>query len=429
MSGKIKKILCILLLTILLVLNFSRNILNTNTDTTIPIFDGFQSDSEYLVFSEILQDKLLRDDNVYGLAIIMNNQEERKEDIWNLIKKDNDNQNELRIMDYSSQFGLQGHIFSFMYNKLKIPFWFMKLMCCLALAIIVVTICYYIYSKYGKLMSIIFYITFLLSPWVVAFARNLYWVEFTWFLPVLFGIMLSTNYKKKKVLVPAIFLAIFIKCLCGYEYISTIMLATIAFFIVDFFTTKEKEKKKEIIKTTIIVGISCLLAFGTALIIHASVRGNGHLIEGLKNVYKNDVLRRTIIVTDKDKYTGVYKESMDASIMETILKYFKWDSDIILGVEGRYFKVIFISTIAILIYNIVKQEKNCYRDSIMFITFLVTTLSWYILAKSHSYIHTHINYVLWYFGFIQICLYDIIKFIGQKVYTIGDKLKNGDEKI
>ena len=57
----------------------------------------------------------------------------------------------------------------------------------------------------------------------------------------------------------------------------------------------------------------------------------------------------------------------------------------------------------------------------MFIVFLGTTLSWFILGKAHSYVHTHMNYVLWYFGFIQICLYIIIKFACQKICKIGNK--------
>jgi len=40
------------------------------------------------------------------------------------------------------------------------------------------------------------------------------------------------------------------------------------------------------------------------------------------------------------------------------------------------------------------------------------------LAKSHSYVHIHLNYVLWYFGFVQICLYVIV----DKIYLIYKKI-------
>ena len=92
-------------------------------------------------------------------------------------------------------------------------------------------------------------------------------------------------------------------------------------------------------------------------------------------------------------------------------KYFKFKTDIIMGLPGNLFQHLYTITIIVLILNIVIKEKNCARDVIMFIVFQMATLSWIILAKSHSYVHTHLNYVLWYFGFIQICIYVIIKFI------------------
>ena len=415
-----------ILLILLLTLNFSKNLIGKNF-VGAPIFEGFQTDSEYLVFSKIFQDKYAIENNKYGLGCVVTESNERLDNIWNTIQ---DYKSEkINIQEYPSQLGLQGYAFSFLYNKIHMPFWMMKLICCTILAVTLMLICYIISKKYGKLMGSIFYITFLLSPWVVAFAKNLYWVEFTWFLPVLFGLILSTNYKKKKIWIPCIFISVLIKCLCGYEYISTIMLGTIAFFIIDFFTTKEKERRKEIVKTTIIVGITCLSAFAIALCTHAVLRGEGNILQGVESIYKNDILRRTIIVSDKETFPEVYQESLNASVKETVAKYFNWDSNVITGIDGKYFRLIFVSTLAIIVYDILKKRENCYRNMIMFLVFLATMLSWIILGKSHSYIHTHINFVLWYFGFVQICLYEIIQFVCRMTYEIGGKIEKGEEKI
>lgn len=426
MKKKIIEYCMVFALIVLLILNFSKNLIGKNFVGT-PTFEGFQNDSEYLVFSKIFQDKYSLGKNKYGLSCVMNENNERLDNIWNIIQNYKDEK--INLKEYSSQLGLQGYVFSFLYNKIHMPFWMMKLICCTILAITIMLICYIICEKYGRLMGGIFYITFLLSPWVVAFARNLYWVEFTWFLPILFGLILSTDYKKKKKLIPCIFMAVLIKCLCGYEYISTIMLDTIAFFIVDFFITKEKEQRKEIVKTTVIVGITCLSAFIIALCTHAILRGEGNILQGIESIYKNDILRRTIIVSDKETFPKVYQESLNASVKETIEKYFNWDSNVITGIDGKYFRLIFVGTIAIIIYDILKKKENCYRNMVMFLLFLATTLSWIILGKSHSYIHTHINFVLWYFGFVQICLYEIIQFICGKTYEIGGKIEKGEKKI
>ena len=305
--------------------------------------------------------------------------------------------------------GLQGYLFSIMYNKLHVSIKVMKIICCILLSVILVMICKMIYKKINKLLAIAFYLTFLLSPWIAAFSKNLYWVEFTWFLPLLFSLMLINNYDKKKIYVPLIFISMLIKCLCGYEFITTIMLSTISFLLIEL--SNEKSNKKEVIKTIFIVGITCLLAFMTALFVHASLRGNGNIFTGLESIYKEDIARRTINLPGSNQFKdSVYAESIQASIFQTVKKYFSWNTDIIFGINGKYFKPIIIVTIIILIINIfIKKKKECKKDFYMYLIFLFTTLSWFILGKSHSYIHIHMNYVLWYFGFIQICLYIILK--------------------
>lgn len=395
-----KKNLILVGLILLLALNFMTNFLNKE-NIGIYTFENFQYDSENLVFGKIYfdQDDDYEGECEYGLCI------------YNPITEKTNN-----YSSYYSQFGLQGYVISFMKNALYIPLTGIYIILSLILAIVLFFISYFISKKYDKLLGGIFYLTFFLSPWIIAFARNLYWVSFTWFVPCLLGLMLSFNYNKKRFFVPLIFLAILIKCLCGYEYITTIMLSTIIFFIVDFFIEKNKKEKKNIVKTIFIVGISCLLAFFVALGIHGYMRGNGNIITGVKEIYQKDVLRRTVITTDKDSYDGIMKESMDASILDVLkLYYFNWSTDVVYGIENNLFPIISFFALAICIINILRKEKYGKRDFVLYIMFFLTTTSWYILGKSHSYIHTHMNFVLWYFGYVQICLYIIVKFINNKL--------------
>jgi hypothetical protein len=41
-------------------------------------------------------------------------------------------------------------------------------------------------------------------------------------------------------------------------------------------------------------------------------------------------------------------------------------------------------------------------------------VSWFIMAKAHSYAHTHMNYVLWYLFFVPFALITIAEFYRQK---------------
>lgn len=402
-NKKMKKYLSLTLLVLMLTFNFMTNFLSREVIGKLP-FERFQMDSENLVVSKINYDNNMYEDGKCEYGLCYYDKEEGK------------------IYDYKSQIGLQGYVFSFLSNTFKLSTKKLNIITSLSLATVLVSICYFISKKYDKLLASIFYITFFLSPWIIAFARNLYWVSFTWFIPGLLGLMYSIYYKKKKIFIPLIYLSILIKCLCGYEYITTIMLSTIVFHIIDFFVVKGKEKKIKVFKTIFVIGIVCLLAFSTSLIIHGFQRGNGNILVGVEDIYKKDVLRRTIITTDKDSYTGAMRDSMDASVKDVMKMYiYSWNTDIIYGVNSKLFPIIIFVSFVICVINIFDNYKYNKRDLIMYLMFLITTISWFILGKSHSYIHTHMNFVLWYFGFIQVSLYIIIKFIIYKINYI--KLK------
>lgn len=404
-----KKNLIMIALVLLMTFNFYTNFLS-KANIGNHNFETFQCDSEDLVLGKLYYDSVNDIDGKceYGLCLYKNFE---TKNIFNMEDKSN-----LNFESYKSQFGLQGYTFSFLYNKIHIPINGIKMLLCLLLSITLCSISYFISKKYDKLMGIVFYMTFFLSPWVIFFARNLYWVEFTWFIPCLLGLLLSINYDKKKIIIPLIFISIFVKCLCGYEYITTIMFSTITFFIIDFFKENSKDKKIKIFKTIIIIGITCLLGFILAISIHGLMRGEGNLVKGVKDIYQNDVLRRTILTLDKDSYDGIARESMDASVSIVLNKYiYEWHTEIIYGINGNLFPLICFGSFAVCIIGLLQKEKDSKDNIIMLIAFFVTTTSWYILGKSHSYIHIHMNYVLWYFGYIQICLYIFLKFIISEI--------------
>ena len=59
-------------------------------------------------------------------------------------------------------------------------------------------------------------------------------------------------------------------------------------------------------------------------------------------------------------------------------------------------------------YDYKKNQLNI-ETAAMYVVFFMTSVSWFILAKAHSFVHTQMNYVLWYFGYIQICFYVIVE--------------------
>lgn len=325
---------------------------------------------------------------------------------------------------YTSSFGLQGKIFRYLAKCMDEEQTVMNLnlLCSLATAFVFVIIVFVIAEKYNSLLAGCFFITFWLSPWIVNFAKNLYWLEFTWFLPMLVGLVCAWKIANRKVRFAsymAAYICITAKCLCGYEYISTIMLGLIAFLFVDLvvsFAEKDQENVKLLTRTIVALGCSALLGFVTAIIMHANLRGCGDAMEGIKIIWEQDVLRRTL-GGHIGEFNEVYAASLNASIWEVICLYFRFDTEIITGVEGNLFPLLCIIPLAIFVYQIYRGWRLDVQEAAMYGIFFLTTISWFILGKAHSYIHASLNRVLWYFGFIQVCIYIIVN---QIVRVIKD---------
>lgn len=358
------------------------------------IFAKYESDT---IFSFKEQDNL-------KYACIYNNQQNRYMPIGDAV-------------GYESQIGLQGMIFKAFPKTLALneATAVYKVTLAVLYAVVISLICYGIYKKYNIRFATVFYLVSLLSPWMIGYSTNLYWVEFTWFLPTLVGIYCANHIEEKKARVISyicVMLAIFLKSACGYEYISTIMMGSIVFLLTDMTVAVIERKDKTTIlrlfKTIFMMGIFAVAGFALALVVHGYMRGDGDVYAGLRAIYYNDVLRRTH--GDPNMFQGVYADSLNASIIRVLLRYLLFDTPLILGVPG----VLFIPLIAIsfiaLVYGVWKKKDNK-EMLVLYIWMGIASVSWFVLGKSHSYIHTGMNFVMWYFGFMQIMFYSIIEMV------------------
>lgn len=330
------------------------------------------------------------------------------------------------ISAYESQYGLHGKIFGYIakYMDKDEALSNLNLICAVTTAMVFTIIALLLGIKINPLFGSVFYITFALSPWVVNFARNLYWVEFTWFLPMVVGLICSLKIDRQKWRIGcyiATFISIVGKCLCGYEYISVIMMGLVAFLVIDLLLSiveRDTEKTKLLFRTTLVLGIVALTGFIVAICIHALLKGRGDIIQGIKMIIRDDVLRRTN-GANLNNFNSVYWPSMNASVWEVYRKYFHFQTDIIVGIKGDLFPLLCIIPGGIFVYEIYKGKID-FQGIFMYIFFFFTSISWFCLAKSHSYIHTHMNYVLWYFGFVQVCIYIIMSRIVGMISTKPD---------
>lgn len=324
------------------------------------------------------------------------------------------------LIPYNQQYGLQGRVFRHLSRYIEYEYVYecLHLICCLLLSAVVMVLSFLLHKKYNMLFAVCFYLTMLLAPVVTAFARNLYWVEFTWFLPMLVGLLCSIKVNNKKIRVMcyvAAFVSILVKCLCGYEFVTTVMMGLVVFLITDLGSAifeKDRCRAMFLLKTTIMVGVMALIGFVTAFCIHAMLRGEGNLFEGIQTIIKTDALRRTL-GGEAGLYDAGCAESINASIWETLQMYFHFDGEIVIGIESCLFPLLCVAPIAVMVWNCLQQKLQM-EDVFLYVICFLTSISWFVLGKAHSYLHIGFNYVLWYFGFIQVCFYILLKQIAGK---------------
>lgn len=406
MTGKIKNVLVALMLL------FAALVLSVNMMEGAE--DDFQNDSEVLVLGPIAADLLdvEIDTESYGLGWLRAGNYP-DEDVYFIMG--DDSCDEFRFEVYKSQVGIQGMLFRAglpLYPSFGILYLYRGL-CCFLLTVVLMLIVWQLYKKFGLLFAAVFGFVTMTSPWIVNFSRNLYWVEFTWFIPMLLG-LLCLNYKsKRKYIYPLFFAAIFLKCLCGYEYLSTIMMASIMFLAAEWICCREE--RKEIFKCIFSIGICSVAGFLAAYVMHASIYGSGNIADGLKMVLADIVAKRTF--GSGGNFDPVIEYSLSTSVLDVLVRYF-WTKGS--PFDGKLMLLIAVTATLALAFRKMVLKKEIKRDVCLFVLSLLTTVSWLVLAKGHSYIHPHISFVLFYFGWVQISIYIVIRAF---LDLAGDKTK------
>lgn len=121
---------------------------------------------------------------------------------------------------------------------------------------------------------------------------------------------------------------------------------------------------------------------------------------GIEAIFKEDVLRRTF--GNPADFDGVFTASLKASVWDVLKKYL-WDKT-----AGKWALAITAAAAGMLLYQKARFRTGWQRNAWLFILSFLFCISWFVLGKSHSYIHTHINDVMLYLGYMQIGIYILV---------------------
>ncbi len=334
------------------------------------------------------------------------------------------------FQEYPSQLGLQGWVFYLFAKFIPSPVAAFRLANSIIMAVVISLISFEVFKKYGLIFASSFYFVTVFSIQVRDFAPNLYWMEFTWFLPMLLGLICLNRLDQRRWLYPLFYLAFLIKFSCGYEFTPVVILGAVMFLGVEWLLTINRDRKRQqvLLRTILVVIVLAVLAFATAITIQAYLRGDGNLSDGFTAIYQKDVTRRTF--GNADDFPGVYKDSLNASVLD-VLGMYLWE-----GPTGKAVVLLLAASLAVIVYRSFKDKKLPRKEIWLLLLSFLTSTAWFVLGKSHSYIHIDLNAVMWYMGYMQTSVYIVANFVfflvisnkGLQRRAAGSKAKI-DEKL
>ena len=408
-------------------------------------FDTHQRDTESLIIGRMVksrQDGIFSVGGLTGAGITTNIQQD-----W-ISSNQIDNQYAAylnrgsfdKFSPYLSQPGGQGIIFSLLDRFIplspRIKLWSFYVLTALLSAIALTAIIGWFYEEFGGWVAIFVVSSAVLSQWLTVFGKNLWWSLWAFYLPMIAVLSLLKHYR-----IPSnrqfikfgilIFISVLVKCFInGFEYITTALLMMVTPCV--YYAVLDRWNRHHYMKWTLVAGLGSGVAIFFSLILLCFQIGAAKdgFIAGVEHVVWS-FGKRTY--GEAQDYPAVYAASLEAGTIGVVVTYVNgiffdfnnylshtndFISNFLLKIRYYYLIVLVIAMSALLFLRSNKGEvardgqyktdrhKPCRYIALIWTTWfsIFAPLSWFVIFKAHSYIHTHMSFLLWqmpftFFGF------------------------------
>ena len=336
-----------------------------------------------------------------------------------------------KFSTYNSQPGGQGMIFSLFdrliplspQTKLRLFYVLTALLSAIALTFIIG----WFYEEFGWSVAAFVIGSAVLSQWLTVFGKNLWWSLWAFYLP-----MIVVMYFFKQHKAPAshqfikfgilIFIAVSIKCFInGYEYITTTLIMMMTPCI--YYAILNKWSRDQWVKWTFAAVLGSGVAIFLSLIMLCFQIGavKGGFLDGIEHVIWS-FGKRTY--GNADDFPEVYADSLEAGTIRVVITYMNgvffnlnnYLSQANTFVTNHLFKVryyyliVLFMAMSILLFirsnDKIPADRQQHDIALIWTTWfsILAPLSWFVIFKAHSHIHTHMSFLLWqmpftFFGF------------------------------
>ena len=255
--------------------------------------------------------------------------------------------------------------------------------------------------------------------WLTIFAKHIWWITWSYYIPLLIVCfyVYKYNFNNKNLIFYILFIiSLLIKFSVGYEYISTIMIAyTLPIF---YFAISRQWTLKKFLKCFFITSALCILSFLITLTIHIMALGSAeHIVysffkrtsniyrDNKEIIYNNGILAILDLYLNKNGYSFPYINVVIVLILVIVLRFVFDKKQNLFGFEIEYKKYL-----GLLLCTIIS---------------FFGAISYQIIFRQHSFVHTHLNYITFFMPFLFLVYILILLKTDVKVFHyIKCELKN-----
>ncbi len=331
-----------------------------------------------------------------------------------------------KFSTYNSQPGGQGMIFSLLDRRIpfspQIKLRLFYVLTALLSAIALTAIIGWLYEECGGWVAICVIASVVLSQWLTVFGKNLWWSLWAFYLPMLVVLYFLKHHRETLnrqhirfgILIA---IAVFIKCFInGFEYITTTLVMMLVPFV--YYAVLDKWSGRECLKWSFVAGLGSGVAIFFTLILLCFQIGavKDGFMDGVAHVIWS-FGKRTY--GEAEDFPPVYAASLNAGTLSVVMTYMNgiffdlnnylsienaFISNFLLKIRYYYLIALFIAMSALLFWRshkVMQTERQRHFIALICATWfsILAPLSWFVIFKAHSYIHTHMSFLLWQMPF------------------------------
>lgn len=243
------------------------------------------------------------------------------------------------------------------------------------------------------------------SCWLASGAKNLYWVLWTWLLPCCAGVLLTRRCCRKHRSDPwglaAVFAAVCLRCLCGFEYVSSILILCELPLAV-YWLERKKERRLWLVRM-MHTGLAAVGGAATALLcwLVQCAAYYGSFSRAWQEVTATALSRAGGAAVEGDEVSELSVTAVQ------VLSRFILDENPQLQYGALQLPVLPILLLGVILTvgcGVLALRGPAGSRPLglcgLWLLGFMAPVSWMLLSKGHAYLHTHLTPMLWCFAMV-----------------------------